>query len=159
METSAQMLFPWTPVMFLCCSEWENNVEFLTSTKDLKVQLAFLTDKQAAWGVGWVEQGCRGLGVEDLDSCTRSVMERLGLPARQRLLLKAEVPQGDILMHDGWNKIKQNGINPSYSSYWWSGGASCSPLATFNLRLALPSIIHVLLYGTPTGALRENGLF
>lgn len=30
LETSAQMLFPWTPVMFLPSSEWENNVGFLT---------------------------------------------------------------------------------------------------------------------------------
>ena len=78
---------------------------------------------------------------------------------RQRPLLKAEVPQGDVLMHDGWNKIKWNGINPSSSSYWWRGGGCCSPLATLNLRLALPSIVCVLLYRTPTGALREKGLF
>lgn len=34
LETSAQMLFPWTPVMYLPSSEWENNVGFLTWTKD-----------------------------------------------------------------------------------------------------------------------------
>lgn len=70
-------------------------------------KLSWLTSRQPG-GVGWAEQGCWGLRVEDLDSCTRGVMERLGLPAkkRRRPLLKVEVPQGGVLMHDGWNKIK-----------------------------------------------------
>lgn len=32
--------------------------------------------------------------------------------------LKADVPQGYILMHDGRNKIKQNGIKPSGGGDW-----------------------------------------
>lgn len=52
-------------------------------------------------------------------------MERLGLPAKKEAggaggvpPLKADVPQGYILMHDGRNKIKQNGIKPSSGGDW-----------------------------------------
>lgn len=141
------MLFPWTPVMFLPRSEWQNNVGFLTWSRRLKKSVSF-SDWQAGslGGFGWAEQGCWGLRVEDLDSCTRGVMERLGLPAKKETggggvaPLKADVPQGYILMHDGRNKIKQNGIKPSSGDDWWAGGGCCSPLAMLNLMRALPSI-------------------
>lgn len=57
---------------------------FWPEPKTKKVsKLSWLTRKQPG-GVGWAEQGCWGLGVEDLDSCTRGVMEKLGLAAKKK---------------------------------------------------------------------------
>lgn len=114
LETSAQMLFPWTPVMFLPRSERENNVWFLTWTTKLKKSVSF-PDWQAGSLGGWqswarLPRARRGWGQGGwrpwllhpwCDGETWPSSKK-----RRRLLLKAGIPQGDILMYDGWNKIK-----------------------------------------------------
>lgn len=74
------------------------------------------------------------------DGETRPSSEKRDGGGRGVAPLKADVPQGYILMHDGRNKIKQNGIKPSSGGDWWAGGGCCSPLAMLNLMRALPSI-------------------
>lgn len=107
------------------------------------------------------ELACWGRLREDLDSCTFVVMERLGLPARKELEASVQSRRTSGSHCNAWwvNKIKSNGINHSSSRYWWRRGSCSSPLAMLNLQLALLSVFCVSRYGTPTGALRGNGLF
>lgn len=57
---------------------------------------------------------------------TDGLMERLGLPAEMRWksLFGAEVPLGDVLMHDGWNNIDPCLALPLLGSYGWRRGTA-----------------------------------